>query len=357
MHNAWRSALVWFLLAGAAWAERPRFTMLVDIGQTQLEGIPLAWSNQQVYLLARDGRLWDFAPSKAKNFRKVSATFTSFSAAEIRAQLERELAGKLAVTGTGHYLVAHPQGKEQWAQRFEDLYRSCVHYFNIRGVRLHEPDFPMVAIVWGKRDDFARYAANEGSPVRSDILGFYSPASNRVTLYDQGRAAGNNFWMSNDATIIHEATHQVAFNTGVHNRFSPTPKWLAEGLGTMFEAPGVWNWRDYPNQRERINRGRFAQFKAWQSKGRSQGEFVNLIGSDRLFSSNPPAAYAEAWAWAFFLTEMYPQKFAQYVGRVASRPDFEEYPLAKRMSDFTTVFGGDLRMLEKHFLDFMAGLK
>jgi hypothetical protein len=58
----------------------------------------------------------------------------------------------------------------------------------------------------------------------------------------------------------------------------------------------------------------------------------------------------------FFLTETYPQKFAEYVRRVAARSDFEDYPLAKRISDFTTVFDTDMRMLEKHFLDFIAGL-
>jgi hypothetical protein len=267
------------------------------------------------------------------------------------------LGNKLVVTGTGHYLVAHPKGREAWAKRFEDLYRSCVHYFGLRGMRVREPDFPLVAIVWDKREDFLRYSAAQGSQVRSDVLGFYSPKTNRVTLYDQGGGKSNNrTWQANDATIIHEATHQMAFNTGVHNRFAPTSSWLAEGLGTMFEAPGVWNWLEHPDRRDRVNRGRLAQFRAWQAHGRKKGDFVNLLGSDRQFQANPQAAYAESWAWVFFLTEVYPQKFAQYVRRVADRGDFEEYPLAKRLSDFTTVFGADLKMLEKHFLDFMAGL-
>lgn len=345
------------LVSAAAATDRPRWTMLVDIGGHEVEGMPLEWSRQHVFLLARDGRLWDFAPNKAERFRKTSSYFSSYSAAEIRAGLDRELGGKLEVTGTGHYLVAHPKGKEAWAARFEDLYRSCVHYFNLRGLRIHEPEFPLVAVVWGRREDFLRYASTQGTQVRPDILGFYSPTSNRVTLYDQGAgAAGNRAWRQNEATIIHEATHQVAFNTGVHNRFSHTPTWLAEGLGTMFEAPGVWNWLSYPNQRDRINRARLAQFRQWLAKGRKGGAFVNLLSSDRQFQSNPAAAYAESWAWVFFLTETYPQKFSQYVQRVASRPNFEDYASPRRLSDFTAIFGDDLRMLEKHFLAFIAGL-
>lgn len=339
-------------------AERQRLTMLVDIGGQQVEGMPLSWSNQRVFLLARDGRLWDFVPKQAQNFRKTSSHFASYSAAEIRAGLERELAGKLEVTGTGHYLVAHPRGKGNlWSQRFEDLYRSCVNYFSLRGVKVSEPEFPLVAIVWSKREDFQHYAAVEGNKVRPDILGFYSPVSNRVTLYDQGGGSSNSrFWQQNDFTVIHEATHQMAFNIGVHNRFTTTPVWLAEGLGTMFEARGVWDWRNHPGQNERVNRDRLRQFRQWQKTGRKAGAFVNLLGSDRLFQSNPGAAYSEAWAWVFFLTETYPQKFSEYVQRTASRADFEDYPLAKRISDFTTVFGSDLRMLESHFLRFIEKL-
>ncbi len=347
--------VVWTVCAGYAAADKPRWTMLVDIGEKQLEGTPLAWSRSQVMLLGRDGRLWDFAPGDSSNFRKVSSSFTSYSAAEMQAALLRELDGDLVVTGTGHYLVAHPRGKEAWAQRFEDLYRSCIHYFGLRKMRLHEPRFPLVAIVWGRREDFLRYAARQGTNVQPGVLGFYSPTSNRVTLYDQ-QASSPGRWEMNDATIIHEATHQMAFNTGVHNRFAPTPTWLAEGLGTMFEAPGVWDCFTHPSRRERVNRMRLAEFRAWAKRGRSQGDFVKLLGSDRMFRSNPGAAYSEAWAWTFFLTEIYPQKFGEYVRRVAARPDFEEYSVARRMADFTSVFGSDLRMLEKHFLNFIKGL-
>jgi hypothetical protein len=357
MRIAFATSLVWLLLAqGAALAESPRWTMLVDIDNQQVEGTPLAWSNKQVFLLARDGRLWDFAPNESRNFRKINSRFSSYSAAEMRASLERELAGRLVVTGTGHYLVAHPPGKEAWAQRFEDLYRSCIHYFGLREMRVSEPSFPLVAIVWNRREDFVRYAAGQGSDVRNDVLGFYSPKSNRVTLYDSENGTRRRGFSENEATIIHEATHQMAFNTGVHNRFSPTPMWLAEGLGTMFEAPGVWDWRNHPDRRERVNRGRLAQFKAWQQHGRAKGAFADILSSDRKFQTNPSAAYAEAWAWVFFLTETYPQKFAEYVRRVAARGDFQDYPIQHRIADFSGVFGSDLRMLEKHCLNFIAEL-
>ena len=101
-------------------ADRPRWTMLVEIEGRAVEGLPLAWSQDHVFLLARDGKLWDFVPHKASPFRKQSASFSSYSAAEVRAELEREFRGKLEITGTGHYLVAHPPGQgANWSSRFE----------------------------------------------------------------------------------------------------------------------------------------------------------------------------------------------------------------------------------------------
>ena len=44
-------------------------------------------------------------------------------------------------------------------------------------------------------------------------------------------------WAPSD-TIIHEATHQTAYNVGVHARFADQPRWLVEGLAMMFEAEG-----------------------------------------------------------------------------------------------------------------------
>jgi hypothetical protein len=342
-------------LAGFA-AGRPNWTMIVDIGDERVEGTPLSWSKQQVLLLARDGRLWDFAPSQSRNFRKISSTFSSYTASEMRAALERELRGKLVITGTGHYLVAHPKGKEAWAQRFEQLYRSCIHYFGMRNMRVTEPSFPLVAIVWGNRADFERYAAEDGSHVREGVLGFYSPTTNRVMLYDNDMGNQRLSTLFNDATIIHEATHQVAFNTGVHNRFAPNPNWLVEGMGSMFEATGVWDWQRYPNRRDRVNRLRLVQYRAWQKSGGAKGNFAQLLSSDRQFATNPTAAYAEGWAWVFFLTERYPQKFAEYVRRVAAHGDFEAYPPTKRIHDFSAVFGSDLRMLEKHCNNFLNEL-
>jgi hypothetical protein len=340
-------------------AEEPgKFTVETLVRGVRLEGTPVAWSEQVVFLLGRDGRLWDFSPREAKDFRKTASDFRPFNSSMLRGQLETELGNSYEVTGTAHFVVAHPRGqRDDWAERFEEMYRSFVMYFSVRGFRLAQPPFPLVAIVFKTKQDFLRYTVKDSQKPSEGLLGYYSLSSNRVTLYDVGDGKTSTAdWQRNFSTVVHEAAHQTAFNTGIHNRFAPLPRWVAEGLGTMFEARGVNNSRAYTSQADRINRERFDNFKQYRTR-RKADSLMQLVSSDRRFESDPMAAYAEAWMLTFFLAETLPREYAQYLSRTANRPAFSEYPSAARLSDFTAVFGADFRMLDARFLRFVDSLK
>lgn len=341
------------LAHGARAAEIPgKGTLELSLHGSRIEGTPLAWSQQNVLLLSRDGRLWDFAPQEAKEFRRVSNTFSSYPASVMQAQLMAELGKGFEVTGTGHYLVAHPVGENAWAQRFEDLYRNFVLYFSVRGFELEEPRFPLVAIVLKSHQDFVRYAARDGRQLPAGVIGYYSPLTNRVALFDQTGGSRGGDWSQNADTIIHEATHQTAFNTGLHQRFAPQPRWVVEGLATMFEASGVWNSRAHTRAGDRVNKGQLAQFRKFESS-RPAGALASMLASDRGFEANPLAAYSEGWAWSYFLMEKEPRNYAKYLQRLMQIPDFTERTSAQRQADFTAVFGTYLRMLEARFARFM----
>ena len=336
-----------------------RWMLEMTLDGRKIEGTPLAWNSREVHLLARDGRLWTFAPDKARDYRKTSNRFRAYSVSQLRAELLRELGKGFEVSGTGHYLVAHPRGeRDLWAGRFEELYRSLVHYFSVRGFRLSEPPFPLIGIVCRNRADFAQYAARQGTPVGRGVLGYYSLTSNRLILYDVGGGKADAAdWQQNASTAIHEATHQTAFNTGIHSRYTPPPVWVAEGLATMFEAPGVYNSRSFTRRSDRINRGRFEQFKQLVLPQHQPKLLSQIVASDELFRRSPAAAYAEAWALTFFLVETDPRRYAEYLARTANRPPFTDYTAAERTADFTAIFGDDWRMLEARLLRFMEGLK
>lgn len=355
-----RTALLLAILAAlpalAGGAEQDRWTLAVSIDGQALEGFPLLHSRQSVELLGRDGRLWSFSPDRARDFRKTSSSFASYSSGEIRGRLLRELGSAFDVTATGHYLVAHPKGqRDAWAGRFEEMYRSFFHYFSLRGFEPRQPEFPLVAIVWHSQQDFHRYAAAEGSPLGPGFLGYYSSRTNRITLYDQTAGQPAADWSHNAHTIIHEVTHQTAYNTGIHRRFADTPRWLAEGLASMFEAPGVWNSRQHRVLADRVNRSRLAEFRQ-QLAARPAGRVAELLASDRLFDIDASAAYAESWALTFYLAEKHPQKYSRLLALTASKPLFEVYSSTERLSDFAGIFGDNLRLLESQLLKFIASL-
>lgn len=360
--------LRWILVLGmtfASWAatveaETPRrLTLELELEGEKIEGMPLAWSKQEIHLLGRDGRLWQFHPDDPTSVRKKASNFKSYSASEIRTRLLRELGKSFEVTGTGHYLVAHPRGqRDLWGQRFEDLYRSFVHYFGVRGFKAQDPEFPLTAIVFHNQRDFINYASSEGYRVSTGVLGFYSPSSNRIMLFDIGAGRSNEYeWHQNAMTIIHEAAHQTAFNIGIHSRFAEQPRWVIEGLGTFFEAPGVWDSRNNTRRSDRINYARLRDFKAHVDAGREEGSLIKQIASDRRFRSDPTVAYAEAWALTYWLVERQPRQYAKYMKLVAKREAFKSYPVKERVLDFTAVFGKDLRMTEARFMRFMKTVK
>jgi uncharacterized protein DUF1570 len=351
--------IVCIALVGRSEAADPSRSLLsLDLGNSRLEGMALASSSSSLQLLARDGRLWSLGAAEAKKARTTTSSFHGYSAMEIRQQLMRELGKTFEVTTTNHYVVAHPLGqKDYWAAKFEDLYRHFINYVTVRGFRPTEPEFPLIAIVWHNQQEFLRDSQTDGSGATRNVLGYYSPKTNRITLYDAGDGSPQGDHMKQNAdTIVHEATHQVAFNTGVHRRFGQAPRWLVEGLATMFEAPGVWHPEDHRRPEDRLNRGRLTQFKQLPNASKP-GRLAEFISSDRVFDTDVNLAYANAWALSFFLAETHPSKYAEYLRRTAKRGAFQAYPAATRLADFVAVFGDNLPILETHFLRYISELK
>lgn len=344
---------------GVVHGASPTILVELEVGGRRLEGAPLAWSASDVLLLARDGRLHNFHPGEARNYRKKSDHFVSYSSGDMRSQLKSEFGKGFEVSQTGHYLVVHPRGqREVWARRFEELYRSYLKYFTARGFEPRRPEFPLVAVAFPNQREFLSYAQQSGAKLVTNTLGYYSPQTNRILLYDvTGGNQDDPNWQINAETIVHEAIHQMAFNSGVHSRFAPPPRWVAEGLGTLFEARGVANADRYIKQSERINQHRLADFRNYCTAGRETGSLAGFLASDRSFQTSPEAAYSEAWALTFFLFETQPARYVDYLQHTARRAEFTDYRATDRLTDFQRYFGADLRQLETRFLRYMAGLK
>jgi hypothetical protein len=346
------------IMAAPGLAVAAEFMFRARLESEMVEGKPLSWNSEQMLLLGRDGRLHDFNPKLAKEAVKTSPSFVPYSAAEMREMLQHEFDTRFEVSTTRHYLIVHPRGeRDEWADRFENLYNSFGHYFRVRGFSLQEPQYPMVAVVFRDKAEYFRRAAASGTPMHPNTLGHYDSISNRVFLFDGTNGKSKADWSQNAVTIIHEATHQTAFNVGIHRRFAAEPRWLVEGLATMFEAAGVWNSRYDQTQADRINRPRLEAFRKYVTLRRQPGSLAMLITSDDAFRSDTDGAYAEAWALSFYLCETQPKLYTAYLEKTAQRPAFSEYSPSERVADFQGNFGSDLKMFDVKFLRYMQEVK
>ncbi len=209
-----------------------------------------------------------------------------------------------------------------------------------------EPQLPMIAIVLRSRSDFNRSLINEVQIHDSRIAGFYSRITNRITTFDPDGyvRTGEDRWMYGSTSVIHEATHQSAFNTGIHNRFAPPPTWLSEGLATMFESAG--RNTDAAKPQLGSNGIRLNQLRKYLGTDVIHAGLVNLVANDRMFRSHPELAYALSWGMSYYLAKTKPEKYFKFLQEDGRRQNFSAYPEEKRLRDFMKAFGHDFHQLE-----------
>ena len=160
-------------------------------------------------------------------------------------------------------------------------------------------------------------------------------------------------------TMIHEATHQAAFNTGLHSRIGDNPHWVVEGLATVFEAPGIRqrNTTGKASRMSRINRGRFVRFRNYMQHRRAAESLKSFIAGDTLYRRSKLDFYGQAWALSFYLLETRSSRYAGYLKQIAARDPLKTYTSQERVADFQSAFGDDLNSLETGFLRYMERLK
>jgi len=351
----------------------------VQNGKETLQGKVVAHDDQLFWLLAQDGRLRTLPADSVRKFRQVAPQFSGAPNSVLRDALRRELGREYDVVGTRHYAVcAHSDQKARlYADAFEELYRTFQLYFSVRGFKITEPEFPMVAIIFPDYESFGKYARAEKVTASRNMRGYYLTTSNRIALYEALetdrqtlRAPGGfqleppdgdlGMWSMFEGslkdTLIHEATHQAAFNTGLHSRIGPSPKWVVEGLATVFEAPGI-RTPGSASVKTRINRERFLWFSDYSKSRRKGKSLETFLTGDDLFKSSVLDAYSEAWAFSFFLIETRPRPYAEYLRLIAERNPLAAYSGPERLADFKKAVSSDLPVLEAEFLRFIASIK
>jgi hypothetical protein len=331
-------------------------------------------------LLAMDraGVLWAITPEEKKSHEKDDVPFESYGKEALGQQLLRELPAGFRLHSTAHYLVAYNTSPAyaQWCGAlYERLYSAFTNYWSKRGFQLTEPTSPLIALVFDNKASYSAYSRAELGDATSVIFGYFSLASNRVIMYDLTGADALNAGLRGSsaeqinrvlsrpeaertvATIVHEATHQLAFNCGLHQRYADIPLWLSEGVAIYFEAPDLKSargWRGIGN----VNHVRLAEFRQYLPT-RPADSLKTLLGTDERFRNPRVAsqAYAEAWALTYFLLRKYPEKYQSYLRHLAEKKPLLFDTADERLAEFQELFGKPLAELDAEFVRFTTTMR
>ena len=318
-------------------------------------GKPLVTDGTNIAVIRWDGRLTTFPVNDPSiKVTKYSKGFKPYSTAELKQRLKKYFGNRYTISTTEHFVVIHPKGgTEFWAKPFERHYQGLIDYFQAHGFKTSEPEFPLIAVVLRSRKEFDLRLDKEAE-YNKNINGYYSIKSNRITTYAPSgalltksgakRTAG---WLEGSSTIVHEVAHQIAFNCGVHNRFSTVPKWTSEGLATLCETRGVYRFKKFPQIKDRVNRTRLESFRQLSFAGKTHGVLLELLQSDRLFETDPELAYAVSWAISFYLNENRQAEYMNYLKKDALRGDFRRHTKLDRVAFFVRHFGKNIAALEE----------
>ncbi len=323
----------------------------VEVPGGHFVGLPIHWSSYDAVVLEPTGQLHVIDQADVQNHRVLPLDFAPQTLADARSRLQSELGPRYETVVYGPYVIAAPLGQaERWRDRFSALLSGYLRYFEVRGWTLRRPDFPLCVTVYATRQEFVSYTASQLQQIPSSVVGSYFPRSNRCVLYHIEGGVGSGGpatnWAETEATIVHEAVHQLAYNTGIHQRLSMDPLWFVEGLASMFEQPTVYDLRQQQSTIEsRMIRAKQLRLQPILEQPEIfVQQLESLVVSDQLFARQPDLAYDLGWALTFYLAERMPTEFRQYTSQLTARP-YGDYSSAERLRDFRSTFGGDLSLL------------
>ena len=363
--GSFSNPLAMTVLAG----ESPRMVELSD-QNSSYEGKLVAKTPSHVCIMDRFGLMTALEIKNLKSFKVVAGSYSPVSSIGLQQSLKKELPPGYEIAASAHYVVMGRKGKaDDYAKLFEEVYRQVDTFFSVRGFDTHLPEMPMVAFVFGTQAEFKAYCEAQNDQTMTKMRGYYSPKTNRVAMFedpnhvikvtasisDQELLSPISEGLFASVTgqtadvIIHEGTHQVGFNVGIHSRLGTTPRWIVEGLATVLEPPGIRS-RGKAGK-DKINDERLSWFQGDYSQRRKPGDLAKMIASDDAFNGQTLDAYSLAWSITYFLTENPARagKFAKYLQRVSDRNPLHVYSAKERLSDFQEIFG-DISRVEVDLL-------
>ncbi|MSR25736.1 MAG: DUF1570 domain-containing protein [Planctomycetaceae bacterium] len=359
----------------AAVAERVAVVVRADGGERALEGTVIVEAADGAMLLELDDqRLELLQGNEVHSRRTVDAPSTASTPREEGNRILAELPAGFDLLVTRHYVICFDTSRAyaQWSGAlFEKLHDAFLNYWRKAGVEVEAPRRPLVVVIFSDRQRYEAHAARDLGAAADRVVGYYNLMSNRVTTFDltgsdqlarrpatSAARAGLEILASPEAaglvsTLVHEASHQMAFNCQMHRRLAPVPVWISEGVATFFETPdpGGRGWKRIGG----VNRPRLDTFLA----GYRAGVLDEIVRGDEPFRASEGAidAYARAWALTAFLAQTRKGALVEYINVIGAKPPLSPDGPEERLRDFVAAFGVEPHELEQPLMKFLARWK
>lgn len=285
---------------------------------------------------------------------------------------------------------------EQRLELLERVYESFLLTFYSHGVDLELPKQRLQVALFNNYADFKDFSTRLSSEL-VNVAGFYLPVQNISFFFDHGssetfqelnklatalkdvgqgavkmkaRNAKDIMRLaktvdlliqidqeSNDIEVVsHEATHQMAANTGLFPHHVRVPSWVHEGLAAYFESPndGAWSGIGAVNER------RIRYYRALEPD-RVHSNLDFIVG-DQIFDYAASLGatlhgYGQAWALTHFLVEKHFDELMRFYKALGELPPDINFTPDVLNALFDRTFGADRQSLDQEWRSYMRSLK
>ena len=347
--------------------------------ETSVEGRVLVRASDGLLIEDPARRLWTVTSPQLDEETATDRPFTFFDSAQLGSRLVEE--GRAAgidadfhVHTTDNYVIAAstPEAYSEWtSQLLERMQIAFQSYWKNRRFELTPLASPLPVLILSNQSQFAKLAEFDRTPASATGQGYYLVTANRIVLFDLTAQNGDTPATTiaevqrraqripaSVATVVHEATHQIAFNRGMHRRYADNPVWLTEGMAMYFEAPDLRSRRGWSGI-GKVNASRLFRFREFLKSKREPDSIETLVKDNSRFGDADSAidAYAEAWALTYFLIRTRIRDYTQYLKLVSQNQPLDWDSPEERLAEFQSVFGNDLAKLNRELLSFTRRLR
>ena len=320
----------------------------------------------------RNGRLTQLKPEQIQSRVQSDTTYSRMNADELAQDLLQQAPPGFEIHQTEHYVLCTNSAEEYavfCGKLLEKVHQAYFEFMTEHEIAVTLPTTPLPVIVFHTVEEFQAFAiAQHPETTFTDTPGYYSIRDNQTLLLDLTRDRSLRSSSSirkrlaeqplQVATIVHEAVHQLAFNSGLQVRLADNPLWLTEGLAMYFEqttprATLLWT---KPGQVNARHQPAFVQLVADDMLDVSLSQLVNSDAA-YLNSDTVAAAYAEGWALTAFAFKGQPTGLRSYFATLSQRKPLQPVTESERLEEFRTAFGKSPDELQTDLISFVRRLR